>query len=393
MKPIGGDIVIIGLQPWDIKIGSNCKNIALEFAKHSRVFYINTPLDRKTIWKEKDKPEVQKRLRINAGLEPAVEKVQENLWTYYPTCVLESINWVRPHSLFSLINYINNKRFARVIQKLLKEFNIDKFTLFNDNSIYLGFHQKKLLQPSQYIYYIRDNLTKNNYWGYHASRMEYRLIADADIVVTNSIYYTRYASQYNKKSFMTGQGCDFSAFDNPGPVPEEIKSLKHPIIGYVGHLSHRRLDIGLIEDLATQNPEWSIVLVGHEDEVFKQSALHNIPNVHFTGQKRPEELGTYVDSFDICINPQKISDVTLGNYPRKIDEYLYMGKPTVASETEAMEYFDGYVYLGSSAAEYESLIKLALNENSPELSFNRKNFASGHTWTQSVSEIYKAVQS
>jgi len=25
------DIVIVGLQPWDIEIGSNCKNIAIEF--------------------------------------------------------------------------------------------------------------------------------------------------------------------------------------------------------------------------------------------------------------------------------------------------------------------------------------------------------------------------
>jgi hypothetical protein len=27
------DIVVIGIQPWDIEIGSNCKNIALEFSK------------------------------------------------------------------------------------------------------------------------------------------------------------------------------------------------------------------------------------------------------------------------------------------------------------------------------------------------------------------------
>ena len=30
------DIIIVGIQPWDIEIGSNCKNIALEFAKDNR---------------------------------------------------------------------------------------------------------------------------------------------------------------------------------------------------------------------------------------------------------------------------------------------------------------------------------------------------------------------
>lgn len=393
MKPIGGDIVVIGLQPWDIKIGSNCKNIALEFAKHSRVFYVNTPLDRKTIWTEKNKPEVQKRLRINAGQESAVEKVQDNLWTYYPTCVLESINWIKPHGLFKPFNYLNNKRFAHAIQQLLNKFSVKEFTLFNDNSIYLGYYQKELLQPKQLIYYIRDNLTKNNYWGYHASKMEHQLIAQADCVVTNSVYYTRYASQYNKKSFMIGQGCDFTAFDHVGAEPEEFKNLKRPIIGYVGHLSSRRLDVNLIETLARNNPEWTFVLVGHEDEVFQQSALHSTANVFFTGPKKPEALGTYVAAFDICINPQKVSEVTIGNYPRKIDEYLYMGKPTVASKTEAMEYFKDFIYLGNSAEEYEALIKQALKKNNLEQSQRRKEFASQHTWPQSVSEIYNALES
>ena len=31
------DIVITGLQPWDIQIGSNCKNLAVAFSKHNRV--------------------------------------------------------------------------------------------------------------------------------------------------------------------------------------------------------------------------------------------------------------------------------------------------------------------------------------------------------------------
>jgi glycosyltransferase involved in cell wall biosynthesis len=393
MSPISGDIVIIGLQPWDIKIGSNCKNIALEFAKHHRVFYVNTPLDRKTIWNDRTKPEIDKRIRIRNGQEPAVEQIQENLWTYYPSCILESINWLKPHFLFRAINYLNNKRFANDIQKLLKQFNSTQFTLFNDNSIYLGFHQKELLKPDCYVYYIRDNLTKNNYWGYHASRMEHLLIAKADCVVTNSVYYTRYAAKHNPNSFMIGQGCDFTAFDNPGRIPVELEKLAHPIIGYVGHLSSRRLNIGLIENLAEKNPNWSIVLVGHEDEIFKTSRLHSISNVIFTGPKKPEELGTYVNAFDICINPQKVNDATIGNYPRKIDEYLYLGKPTIASKTEAMEYFNGYVYLGNNAAEYEALIRLALTEDNIQLQNSRKKFASAHTWQQSVEEIYNAFES
>ena len=49
----GRDIVIVGQQPWDVEIGSNCKNIAEELTKHNRVLYVNSPLDRITLYKNK----------------------------------------------------------------------------------------------------------------------------------------------------------------------------------------------------------------------------------------------------------------------------------------------------------------------------------------------------
>ena len=46
------DIVITGIQSWDIEIGSNCKNIALEFSKENRVLYVNPQLGRSSILKK-----------------------------------------------------------------------------------------------------------------------------------------------------------------------------------------------------------------------------------------------------------------------------------------------------------------------------------------------------
>jgi teichuronic acid biosynthesis glycosyltransferase TuaH len=63
----GRDIIIVGIQPWDIEIGSNCKNIATEFAKDNRVLYVNPPLDRITRYKERQKESIQKRIKISKG--------------------------------------------------------------------------------------------------------------------------------------------------------------------------------------------------------------------------------------------------------------------------------------------------------------------------------------
>ena len=56
-------------------------------------------------------------------------------------------------------------------------------------------------------------------------------------------------------------------------------------------------------------------------------------NVHFLGAKKTDELASYMEHFDVCINPQVVNDLTIGNYPRKIDEYLAMGKAVVATDT------------------------------------------------------------
>jgi hypothetical protein len=78
------DIVIVGLQPWDIEIGSNCKNLALEFSKNNRVLYINSPLDRLTAIRQKNKQTVKKRLQIINKKRPSFYQIKENLWNFYP---------------------------------------------------------------------------------------------------------------------------------------------------------------------------------------------------------------------------------------------------------------------------------------------------------------------
>jgi glycosyltransferase involved in cell wall biosynthesis len=113
--------------------------------------------------------------------------------------------------------------------------------------------------------------------------------------------------------------------------------------------------------------------------------------VYFLGSKQPIELPAYINGFDVCINPQIVSEVTIGNYPRKIDEYLAVGKPVVATKTEAMSIFSNYTYLADSKEEYVEFINQALSQDNVTLQQDRKKFASLHTWENSVEEIYKAI--
>ena len=391
----GRDIVIVGQQPWDTEIGSNCKNIALEFSKHNRVLYVNSPLDRITLLRNKGDQKVQKRASVIKGKIDGLELIANNLWNLYPDRLIESITWIKSRPLFNALNKINNRRFASSIKKALGTLGFKDIILFNDNDMFRSFYLKELLHPTLSIYYSRDYMLAVDYWKYHGEILEPKLIAKSDLCVANSTYLANYCRKYNPKSWYVGQGCELDMFTNliGSAAPIDIAGIAKPVIGYVGALQSIRLDIDLLAYVAAQRHDWNIVLVGPEDEAFKKSNLHNISNIHFTGPKQPPELPGYINAFDVCLNPQIVNQVTVGNYPRKIDEYLAMGKPVVATKTEAMSIFGAHTYLADTKEQYPALIEKALTEDSPALRESRKAFASSHTWENSVKEMYKAINS
>lgn len=391
----GRDIVVVGQQPWDVAIGSNCKNIALEFSKHNRVLYVNSPLDRITAWKNKHDQRVIKRANIINGKEAGLLEIAPSLWNLYPNKMIESINWIGSQWVFEILNKVNNKRFAESIQNAIQQLGFKHIILFNDNDMFRCFHLKQLLKPTVSIYYSRDFMLAVDYWKKHGVKLEPELIAQSDVCVANSTYLADYCKKYNPQSYYVGQGCELEIFTgfSGKEKPADMQAITSPIIGYVGALLGLRLDINILLHIAKSRSEWNIVLVGPEDEAFKLSELHHLSNVYFLGSKTPDQLPQYINAFDICLNPQIVSEVTVGNYPRKIDEYLAMGKPVVATSTPFMEaIFSEYTYLGNNGEDYVTLISKALEENNTEKQSARVAFASGHTWENSVGEIYKAIE-
>ena len=385
------DIIIVGIQPWDITIGSNCKNMALELSKKHRVLYVNSPLDRSTA-RKKD-AFVQKRLDvINGKIEP-LTKINENLWEFNPPVMIESINLL-PDFLFSFANKYNNKKIANSILKVLTVLDFKDYYILNDSDMFRSFYLKEFLNPVKYIYYTRDNLMTVPYWKKHGATLEPKLMKKADIVLGNSPFLIQTAKKVNSNSNYIGQGCDISAFSSNIEVlkPKDLSNIKGKIVGYTGLLSDRRLDIDLIEKIALSHPEWNIVLIGPEEENFKKSNLHNLENCFFLGNKTPESLPDYIYFFDVCINPQIVNDLTIANYPRKIDEYLAMGKPVIATYTPTMEIFSKHSFLAHSSHEFIRMIELALNDDDVLIQNERKQFAQSHSWENCINNFWVAIE-
>ncbi len=387
------DIIMLGIQPWDIEIGCNFKNMAIEIADQYRVLYVNRPLDRITSLTERsDIRTINRKRSIRQGIGVLTE-IKDQLWIFNPQTMLESINWMPPGKLYSYFNKRNNKKLAGQIKKACEKLKFKNPLLIIDNDFYNGLYLKEFLGSDCVMYYLRDYLLSQPYFYKHGVRAEPAILQAVDIVTTNSLYLATYARKYNPNTVYIGQGCEVEEFEKqPDEVPLGLSNITGPIIGYCGALLSLRLDIDLLINIAKQQPDWNLVLVGPEDEDFKKSKLHDMPNVFFLGHKEPSELPAYVHSFDICINPQVVNQMTIGNYPRKIDEYLAAGKPVVATRTEAMEEFEDSVHLCNGLTEYLFAIKKCLaNPNDMLAILKRKEVARSHTWKHSIMKLYSAV--
>ena len=95
----------------------------------------------------------------------------------------------------------------------------------------------------------------------------------------------------------------------------------------------------------------------------------------------------------MSINPQMVNEITDGNYPLKIDEYLAMGKPTVATSTHTMRTYSQITRTWPPPPEeWLSAIDRAVTEaDDEELAKQRIAFAETHSWGHSVKKIYDII--
>jgi teichuronic acid biosynthesis glycosyltransferase TuaH len=377
------DIILFSFQQWNSDIAFNFQDMAYELARYNRVLFINRARDRNTVLKN-----------MFSGKSPTVttqgnpEHIQDNIWVLHPESLLESGTWSPTYKLFDFFNRINNKRIAAEIKIGIKKLDFKNCLLINDNDFYRGLYLKSLLPVREYIFYLRDFLTVQPFFQKFGPRCEMEMIRKADLVVTNSAWLANYAGQWNPNCADIGQGCNLKEFVEEGlPIPEDLKAIPGPIIGYCGAITSMRLDEPLLLYIASSLPEMSLVLVGPMDTVFEKSLLRTMKNVYFTGSKKPELAAAYIHHFTICINPQLLNPLTIGNYPRKIDEYLASGKPVVATSTQAMEMFRNYAELCNSREEFLINIRKLVNEpvwTSEEQKNKRREYALTHSWENSV---------
>lgn len=223
----------------------------------------------------------------------------------------------------------------------------------------------------------------------------------SDLVLASCSQLEKHAAQINQHVYLTAHGVSLDAFPyadslerNSSPRPIELENLPRPIIGYIGGI-HRHVDLELIKAIALRRPDWTWVMVGSVQVSVDE--LQNINNIKIVGAKPHNELVHYIRHFDVCTVPYANTESTATVVPTKINEYLAVGRPVVATNLPTLEEFNQeHGILNVAANDPDSFIAAIdvalLSSDDDSLSRRRRELAESADWGLRLERISEIIE-
>jgi glycosyltransferase involved in cell wall biosynthesis len=218
---------------------------------------------------------------------------------------------------------------------------------------------------------------------------ERKLVGRADLVFTSSARLAEVRRHLNSHVHHIPPGVDVDALKPNGPAPRDLALLPRPRLGFFGGFDER-IDQQLILYLANARPDWHMVFIGNVRTPVDELLPH--PNIHFLGQKTPDELGSYLGALDVFLIPYVINDYTRNIYPNKVFECLAVGKPTVATPLPELQSLAGLLRVAAPGDMFVAAVEAALSETESHAA-RRQAVASANTWAARYAEMRNWIES
>jgi UDP-galactopyranose mutase len=113
------------------------------------------------------------------------------------------------------------------------------------------------------------------------------------------------------------------------PEPADLAPIGRPRIGFAGVIDER-IDLELIDAVATARPDLEIVLIGPTAKI-DEADVPAHANIHRLGLKPYAELPAYLGGWDVGWMPFARNEATRYISPTKTPEYLAAGLPVVST--------------------------------------------------------------
>jgi len=381
------DILCVSSIDWDFIWQGHQEIMSRMAAQGHRVLFVENTGVRAP--KVRDLPRVRQRIRNWWRGTKGFREDRPNLFIYSPLLL--------PLPYFWLARWINRWLLSRALRRWMEAVGFSRPILWTFLPTPLALDVIQAVDPQVTIYYCIDDLQSSSAGARKIVTSEERLFRTADLVFCTSEKLRERAARYSDRVHLFPFGVNLERFDavrrSKAEPPADLVPLTRPVIGYVGGL-HQWVDQPLLAAVAERLPEMSFALVGPlQTDV---SALERCGNVTLFGQREHADLPKYVKGFDVGIVPYLLTEYTANVYPTKLNEYLSMGIPVVATDLPEIRRFNrdhgDVVSVAATADAFATAIRQSLNgASAPDVVGRRIDVAQSNSWERRIAAMTKLI--
>ena len=220
------------------------------------------------------------------------------------------------------------------------------------------------------------------------------ILGQSDLVIANCERVARSMRLYRDRVHLVPNGAEPENPESAGTsMPKALRGVKGPILGYSGNLDSARLDLRLLEFIARERPQWTLVLIGSMHRGTEVRALEQLPNVRFLGPLAYSEALAHIRWFSVGLLPHLDNGMTRSMSPLKVYVYLSAGLPVVSTRVENMEQFGSLVRIGDTPKAFVEEIEAFLERGGAEgWHEERRRFLEANSWDRRVAQIWPLIE-
>ena len=385
------NIVIWAFPSWNGDYLKSTVELAKELAVHHNILYIDYAYTIKDVLASTANSTLPVRQILNGS--ESLKRVKLESGGVISVLSLPPIvpfNWTGSKTIYKIIERVNYSLVSRRIRKAITSLNFNADIVVNAFNPFFANAIPKIFPGLPVIYYCYDNIDAAAWASRHGARLEGEMAENITAAVFSSD-----ALKQNKAweipAYVVRNGVDLRNFNKVAVPPANYKNsaAKRKVIGYVGSIDDR-LDFTLLEKLVMANPHYDFYFVGRII-TDRAQVLKSFPNVTFTGAVAPERLPAAMIHFDAGIIPFVKNDFTKNIYPMKVNEYLALGIPVVATGFARFNDLSGLLEVADDAIAFSAKLNEAINANSEGKRRERKLTAYGNSWENKASEFHNII--
>jgi len=380
--PRAPDVVCISSIDWDFIWQGHQEIMSTLAAEGQRVLFVeNTGVRAPSV---RDLPRLRQRIRNWWKSTKGFREERPNLFVYSPL--------VLPLPYSRLARWVNRVLMMRALRRWMRATGLYRPIVWTFLPTPLALDLIHDLDPQLVVYYCIDDLSASSPAARRIVRSEQQLFRDADLVFVTSEKLRQRAAELSRHVHLFPFAVSLERFErvlhSDEPPPADLQALKRPIVGYMGGL-HQWVDQDLIASVAARMPDVTFALVGPAQ--VDVSTLERCPNVRLLGQRAHTEVPKYVKGFDVGIVPYRLTEYTANVYPTKLNEYLAMGVPVVATDLVEINRFNvehgGIVEVAADAEAFEAALRRTLSGASPAETARRIAVAHENSWQNRIASM------